>query len=59
MHLFKNMLNDFFYLVPRMILFSVFLACLLITVFISFDPLRPYMHPLETFRWWAAHAIQG
>jgi hypothetical protein len=53
------MLNDFLYLLPRLVLFSVFLACLLVTVFMSFDPLRPYMHPLETLRCWAAQAIQG
>ncbi len=59
MRLFKNMLKDFLYLVPRLILFSIFLACLLITVFISFDPLRPYMYPLETFRLWAAQIIRA
>ncbi len=53
------MLEDFLYLMPRLILFSVFLACLVITVFVSFAPLRPYMHPLEMLRCWATQAIQG
>ncbi len=56
---YKNQCEEILYLIPRLFLFSIFLVCLLITVFVSFDSLRPYMHPLETFRVWAAHIIRG
>jgi hypothetical protein len=56
--LFKS-LCEIFYLIPRLLLFSVILVCFLIIVFISFDYLRPYLYPMETFRGWAAHVILG
>ncbi len=55
----KKLCKDFLYLLPRLLLFSVFLACFLITVFVTVDSTRPYLYPVEAFRQWAVRLMQG
>jgi hypothetical protein len=41
------MLRSFLYLVPRALLFGIFVLCFLVTIFVSLDYLLPSENPLE------------
>jgi hypothetical protein len=45
-----KLLRNLIYLLPRLVLFGIFVLCFVITVFISLDYLNPYENPMEHLR---------
>lgn len=54
----KKLLDSSFYLVPRLMLYGIFLICFLIIIMASLGYLNPYENPLEMIRAKSMHGIR-
>jgi hypothetical protein len=53
-----KLLRNLLYLLPRLVLFGIFVLCFVITVFMSLDYFNPYENPMELIRAKALHMVK-